>query len=122
MSEPREAKQFPRPTVAPPGPIPGGPPPALDAERERDHADASRWRAAEAEGHVVDFTTTGYGLMHPPSCRPDLLGCDFNSYLASCDEPDLLPGRYSMRWTPSQVPLYTLLCTPSCLPKKPTDE
>lgn len=81
-------------------------PPSLDVERERDHADALRWRAAEAEGHVVDFTEDGYGLMHPPSCRPNLIGCDFNAYLAERDEPDMPPGRYSMRWSPSKEPVY----------------
>jgi hypothetical protein len=58
-------------------------------------ADAEHWRAAEAEGHVVDFTEDGYGLQHPPSCRPNLIECEFNEYLAAgC--PDVYPGRYSM--------------------------
>jgi hypothetical protein len=68
-------------------------PPSLDASVVED---ARRWREAEAEGHIVDFTGTGYGLQHPPSCRPDLIGCRFNVWLADADEPDELPGRYRM--------------------------
>ena len=59
-----------------------------------DVADAGTWRAAEAEGHVVDFTDDGYGLQHPPSCRPDLIGCRVNQYLASRGYPEEDPGRY----------------------------
>ena len=62
--------------------------------------DAARWRAAEAEGHVVDFTEDGYGLQHPPSCRPDLIGCKFNQWLAGYGEPAMSPGRYRMTWDP----------------------
>jgi len=60
-------------------------------------ADGERWQAAEAEGHIVTFSETGYGLMHPPSCRPDLIGCRFNAHLADLDEPAREPGRYQMR-------------------------
>jgi hypothetical protein len=74
----------------------------LTAERDRlaeaAEADAARWRAAEAEGHVVDFTRTGFGLQHPPSCRPDLLGCRFNRWLSSRSSPARKPGRYRMTW------------------------
>jgi hypothetical protein len=58
--------------------------------------DGHKWRAAEAEGHVATFTEDGYGLMHPPSCRSDLIGCWFNRYLADMSQPDEEPGRYQM--------------------------
>ena len=73
-------------------PAPGG----LD---EAVIEDAMRWRAAEAEGHVVDFTETGFGLQHPPSCRPNLIGCRFNVWLSDADGPEEEPGRYRMTWT-----------------------
>ncbi len=69
-------------------------------------ADAERWQAAEAEGHIVDFTETGYGLQHPPSCRPNLIGCAFNEYLADADGPDREPGRYSMSRDMDYSPVY----------------
>ena len=59
-------------------------------------ADAERWREAEAEGHIVTFSAVGYGLQHPPSCRPDLIGCRYNRYLASKSKADRRPGRYRM--------------------------
>ena len=63
---------------------------------EAEIADAQRWRDAEAEGHIVTFSASGYGLQHPPSCRPDLIGCKYNRYLASKSEADRRPGRYRM--------------------------
>lgn len=38
------------------------------------------------------------GLQHPLECRPDLIGCPFNQYLAALAEPDRPPGRYAMAW------------------------
>lgn len=67
--------------------------------------DAEKWRAAEAEGHIVDFSDSGYGLQHPPSCRPDLIGCPINVYLASLDEPDMPPGRYRITDGPEYAAL-----------------
>ena len=71
---------------------------ATEPSGERDGLveDGRKWREAEAEGHVVTFTETGYGLMHPPSCRPDLIGCWFNTYLADRGYPEEEPGRYRM--------------------------
>lgn len=81
---------------------------AADILKERDEVlerldpeaglieDGRKWRTAEAEGHVVTFSETGYGLRHPPSCRPDLIGCQFNAYLARRGEPDEEPGTYQM--------------------------
>ena len=66
----------------------------LDVERLVE--DGRKWQEAEAEGHIVTFTETGYGLTHPPSCRPDLIGCWFNRYLADMSQPDEDPGRYRM--------------------------
>jgi hypothetical protein len=68
------------------------PDPRLDALL----ADGQRWQDAEAEGHIVTFSDTGYGLMHPPSCRPDLIGCEYNVWLAEQDGPAREPGRYRM--------------------------
>lgn len=65
---------------------------------DRIFADARFWREAEAEGHIVDFTEDGYGLQHPPSCRPDLIGCDYNVWLAALPGPHGSPGRYRMHW------------------------
>ena len=75
-------------------------------------ADGRKWRAAEAEGHVVTFTDDGYGLMHPPSCRPDLIGCAFNTYLADRGGPDGEPGRYRMTLI-SEAAEYVRLATPA---------
>lgn len=58
--------------------------------------DAANWREAEAEGHVVKFTATGYGLQHPPSCRPNLIGCKFNRHLNDLNNIPVRPGRYRM--------------------------
>ena len=46
--------------------------------------------------HVVEFSRTGYGLQHPISCRPDLLGCKLNKWLARQSQPVCAPGRYLM--------------------------
>lgn len=66
-------------------------------------SDGKRWRAAEAEGHVVDFSETGYGLQHPPSCRPDLINCEYNLWLAAADGPEREPGSYQIRLMGSGV-------------------
>jgi hypothetical protein len=78
-------------------------------------ADGRKWQEAEAEGHVVTFSETGYGLMHPPSCRPDLIGCWFNAYLASRGYPEEEPGRYTMTRHKGHAE-YARLATP------PTDD
>ena len=51
--------------------------------------------------HIVTFTETGYGLEHPIRCRPNLIGCQFNEWLASQMAPDQEPGRYVMTWAKS---------------------
>jgi len=75
----------------------------LDVERLADKRDANRWREAEAEGHIVDFTEAGYGLVHPPSCRPRLIECEYNEWLAASDGPEMPPGRYRMVWEPTDA-------------------
>jgi len=57
-------------------------------------ADGQRWRNAEAEGHIVEFTGDDFGLQHPPSCRPNLTDCAFHLWLA--DDDPMPPGRYRM--------------------------
>ena len=57
--------------------------------------------------HVVEFTTTGYGLQHPLRCRPDLLGCPLNAHLASAPGPEAPPGRYLMSDAFGYTPLPT---------------
>src|ERR1035437_7936571 len=90
-------------------------------DRDLNAADAKRWRDAEAGGHIVNFTKDGYGLQHPPSCRPNLIECEFNEYLARFRGTiAILPGRYRMgrsggRWwyeydggrSPKQLPAPT---------------
>jgi hypothetical protein len=56
--------------------------------------------------HIVEFNATGYGLQHPLSCRPNLLDCEYNVYLASLDEPELEPGRYTMYLNDNGWPSY----------------
>lgn len=51
-----------------------------------------------SEDHIVNFDETGYGLQHPLVCRPNLLDCIFNQYLADSEKPDMVPGQYIMRW------------------------
>jgi hypothetical protein len=48
--------------------------------------------------HIVDFSESGYGLQHPIRCRPNLIGCQFNEWLATQMAPDKKPGRYLMTW------------------------
>ena len=59
-------------------------------------------REAFGSAHIVDFSATGYGLQHPVECRPDLIGCHVNRYLAGLDAPEEPPGRYVVRLTPDQ--------------------
>lgn len=68
------------------------------ADWERAQRDAGLWQNAEAEGHIVDFSDSGYGLQHPPSCRPNLIECFFNDWLADLGQPAMPPGRYRMVW------------------------
>ena len=68
-------------------------------------ADAERWREAEATGHVVDIAEDGFGLQHPPSCRPGLLDCGFYVWLHGLDSSPMPPGRYQMTW-PEGDPVY----------------
>jgi hypothetical protein len=46
--------------------------------------------------HVVEFSRTGYGLQHPIACRPDLIKCPLNRWLARQAAPAMKPGRYLM--------------------------
>lgn len=62
-----------------------------------------------ADVHVVEFSEDGYGLQHPAKCRPDLLGCQFNEWLASQPGPDRKPGRYVMDWREGLGPRYTAI-------------
>jgi hypothetical protein len=97
---------------------------AMRHRRHRDHYKVEAWQvlgipaAAPAEGlppeaidwarqllaqgyvdeHIVDFTESGYGLQHPIRCRPNLIGCQFNEWLATQMAPDEEPGRYLMTW------------------------
>ena len=48
--------------------------------------------------HIVTFTEDGYGLEHPIACRPNLIGCILNEWLATQMAPDRDPGRYVMEW------------------------
>ena len=81
----------------------------IDADRRDDF----RASLGDSRGgrHIVEFTDTGYGLQHPLDCRPDLIGCPFNQYLAGLDEPDRPPGRYVMAWDEAvdSRPLYEAL-------------
>lgn len=89
---------------------------ALLAVLGRDE-DGEKWRAAEAEGHTATFSEDGYGLQHPPSCRPNLIGCRFNIYLAAQDGPDMDPGEYRMTWNDEwDAPDYRLTATDSTEP------
>jgi hypothetical protein len=45
--------------------------------------------------HIVEFSTTGYGLQHPVTCRPNLLDCSYEKWLAA-RQPRQKPGRYVM--------------------------
>lgn len=45
-------------------------------------------------GHVVEFRESGYGLQHPPECRPNLLDCMPDVVLSEQDKAPKLPGRY----------------------------
>jgi hypothetical protein len=78
----------------------------IDATRHDD------FRAALGDSrggrHIVEFTFSGYGLQHPLDCRPDLIGCPFNAYLAALDGPDRPDGRYAMAWGDGQ-PVYEAL-------------
>ncbi len=49
-----------------------------------------------AAPHIVEFTRTGYGLQHPIACRPDLIGCPLNRWLARQTRPAKNAGRYLM--------------------------
>lgn len=51
------------------------------------------------DAHIVTFTEDGYGLEHPIRCRPNLIGCVLNEWLATQMAPDREPGRYVMEWT-----------------------
>jgi hypothetical protein len=46
--------------------------------------------------HVVEFSRTGYGLQHPISCRPNLIKCQMNRWLAAQRAPAMKPGTYLM--------------------------
>ncbi len=59
-------------------------------------------RVAIAEHHVVEFSASGYGLQHPLRCRPDLIGCHVNRYLAGLDGPEKPPGRYVVVLAPDE--------------------
>ena len=55
-------------------------------------------RQGYRDEHVVTFSKTGYGLQHPIRCRPNLIGCQMNEWLATQMAPDEEPGRYVMTW------------------------
>lgn len=44
--------------------------------------------------HIIDFSDTGFGIQHPASCRPNLLGCTFQAAAQRLDGPPVAPGRY----------------------------
>jgi len=80
-----------------------------------DDLDAAQARIAELEAslgtdeHIVTFSEDGYGLQHPIRCRPDLLGCSVNVYLAYRDEPDMPPGKWTVQLLGDGDPLYTAI-------------
>lgn len=64
-----------------------------------------------ADAHIVTFSRSGYGLQHLIECRPDLIGCHLNEWLASELAPAREPGRYAMEWPhfPHGEPTYQAL-------------
>jgi hypothetical protein len=62
-------------------------------------------RQGYRDEHIVTFTESGYGLEHPIRCRPNLIGCILNEWLATQMAPDQDPGRYIMEWRNSG-PIY----------------
>ena len=91
--------------------------PSLDVERLAE--DGRKWRTAEAEGHVVTFSETGYGLMHPPSCRPDLIGCHYNEWLAGLGYAEEEPGHYRMTFHEDGFAEYARLAAIPVAEEKP---
>jgi hypothetical protein len=65
-------------------------------------------RQGYTDEHIVTFSETGYGLQHPIRCRPNLIGCMFNEWLATQMAPDRDPGQYVMTWG-KNGPRYTRL-------------
>lgn len=77
----------------------GVPPEAIEWGRELV-------RQGYRDEHIVTFSETAYGLEHPIRCRPNLIGCQMNEWLATQAAPDEEPGRYVMTWSKSG-PKYT---------------
>lgn len=45
-------------------------------------------------GHVMEIRPTGYGIEHPPECRPLLLDCPLEILMSEQEKAPALPGRY----------------------------
>ena len=73
--------------------------PALDVPAEAIEWARELMRQGYRDQHVVTFSESGYGLEHPIRCRPNLIGCQLNEWLAWQPAPDREPGRYVMTWT-----------------------
>ena len=59
--------------------------------------DGQTFRALNEQGHVVEFSETGYGLEHPATCRIEarLLDCPVEKAITALFEnPFGEPGRY----------------------------
>lgn len=80
---------------------------ANPADAEAHVIDTHAPHLRERPVHIVTFDEVGYGLQHPPACRPNLLGCRYNRYLAyDLDEVPELPGRYVMTLSDTNVVSY----------------
>lgn len=80
----------------------GGPTLYLTPDELEEMADGFTAMRGIADRHVVELTLTNYGLQHPLRCRPDLIGCHVNRYLAALDGPERPPGRYVITLTPDE--------------------
>jgi hypothetical protein len=76
-------------------------------------------RQGYRDEHIVTFSESGYGLEHPIRCRPNLIGCAFNRWLATAAGPDREPGRYVMTWTNTETgfPEYAATERPAASPE-----
>ncbi|WP_115790025.1 DUF6085 family protein [Arthrobacter silvisoli] len=54
-------------------------------------------------GHVIDLRETGYGLQHPPECRPNLLDCELDVFLSKLDEAPAAPGQYRVELSDGEL-------------------
>lgn len=50
--------------------------------------------APDDDRHILDLGADGYGLQHPRSCRPDLLGCAYNEAAQNLAGDEEVHGRW----------------------------